>query len=47
MNEIPFLTNHNGAARGVSIGSDVRTHRKAVRKTKNVNGYSLVNFKSN
>ena len=39
LNDIPFLTNHNGATRGVLIGSDVRTQRNAVRKTKTFNGY--------
>ena len=35
INDIPFLIDHNGAARDVLIGSDVSTHRNAVRKTKN------------
>ena len=47
LNDIPFFTNHNGAARGVLIGSDVGTHRNAVRKTKTFNSYILVNFSSN
>ena len=47
LNDIPFLTNHNGATRDVLIGSDVRTQRNAVRKTKTLNGYILVNFNSN
>ena len=47
LNDIPFLTNHNGATRGVLIGSDVRTQKNAVRKTKTLNGYILVNFNSN
>ena len=34
LNDIIFWTNHNNAARGVLIGSDVRNHKNAVRKTK-------------